>query len=51
MFDITAAASAASTPGPNLAKSAGLKPTKGELSCVLGWGVSSVAGLESWGAL
>lgn len=29
MFDITAAASAATTPGPNLAKSPGLKPKEG----------------------
>lgn len=44
MFDIMAAASAATTPGPNLACSPGLKPKKGELSCVLGWGVNPGAG-------
>lgn len=42
MFDIMAAAFAATAPGPDLAESPGLKPKKRELSCVLGEGARAL---------
>ena len=51
MFDIMAAAFAATTPGPDLAESPGLKPKRGAFLCPGMGSQSPVAGLDGWGAL